>query len=82
MVCNDGKNNGFVLSDPTTPEYTFKNRLHTKLIGEFVKQATKKGTWFSYHWKNPVSKQYSHKHAYVVRIPQEKICLGSGYYEK
>lgn len=81
MVCNDGKNNGFVLSDPATPQYIFKNRLHTNLIHRFVEEATVKGTWFSYQWKNPLTQKPVVKHAYVIRIPAQKICLGSGYYD-
>lgn len=66
--------------DLRTPN-TFKNRLNTDLIHRFVEKVTAKGKWFSYQWKNPVTQKYSRKHAYVIRIAAEKICLGSGYYD-
>jgi len=54
------------------------------ILGEvyrFVHKASETGTWFSYRWIDPTNQEHWLKHAYVIRLPSERICLGSGYYE-
>ena len=82
FVCNDKKNNGFVVLDPATPQYNFKQRADTPVIKEMLRKIKKnpQGIWYQYNWLNPKTRKIQSKRSYVIMMPKEKICLGSGYY--
>ena len=83
FVCNDHHNNGFIVADPATPQYIFKNRSHTKVIKGMLKAIKKhpQGVWYKYQWIDPVNKKTVTKNSYIIMLPQETLCIGSGYYQ-
>jgi hypothetical protein len=76
-VCNDGKNNHFVLANKIkklvfTNYYNHPN--HVIMRAAYRKNPN--GTWVEY--PNPIKKGKK-KYVYIKMLPKYKICIGSGF---
>ncbi len=81
FVCNDGKNDSFVLANKNigivfTSLYQHPNHI---LFRRMLKKRPN-GIWVSYRVNNPDTGKVGAKHSYVVMLRKYKICIGSGYY--
>ncbi|MCP4474624.1 MAG: hypothetical protein GY821_08700 [Gammaproteobacteria bacterium] len=84
FVCNNGASNGIFIADPITPQYNFTQQTDNPLITGMVKAIEKQpdGIWYQYCWYDPKTNQFEKKESYIKMIPEEHLCVGSGYYFK
>lgn len=76
---------GFIIADPATPEYNYTNRKNKSLIIKKIIQDSHQilhssGKWYEYCWMDPVTHKAELKRSYVIMVPKENLCIGSGYY--
>lgn len=85
VTCGNPQDDGFIVADPATPQYNYTNRKNiSPLIDKIVQDSygvlQHSGKWYEYCWINPVTHEYHVKRSYVRMIPNERLCVGSGYY--
>ena len=52
------------------------------LFAEFLKVAKKPGSgWVEYWWPKPGAKAPSAKRSFIMKIPNEDVYIGAGYYK-
>ncbi len=84
FVCNQGESNGIFVADPITPQYNFIKQTDNPLTNGIVEAIEKQpsGIWYQYCWYDPKTNQFEKKESYIKMIPEEHLCVGSGYYLK
>jgi hypothetical protein len=85
VTCGNPTDEGFIVADPATPEYNYTNRKKQSLIIKTIVEDSHQvlqqaGKWYEYCWVNPVTHESRLKRSYVMMIPKENLCVGSGYY--
>ena len=82
-VCNDDKNNGFVLASGNLDViYTNQNSAPHQAIFRDALHEKPSGTWVTYSVKNPINGKLEQKHSYIMELAQYKLFIGAGYFKK
>lgn len=82
FVCGTKQMDGFTLINPASPERIFTDTSNDPIVQKLVQAAlaAPEGVWVAYDWRNPKTQQVQQKMSFVIFLPKEQLCLGSGVY--
>ncbi len=82
MVCGTVHADGFYLINPGIPSRIYVDKSDEPLTQKLMKAAMEHpdGSWLTYDWLNPATNRIEIKETYVLFMPKEQLCIGSGFY--